>query len=148
MCFVHQYAHAPFLRLREGVEHRVRVEVIVIVTDHDVAPARQFLAQVIRTDRVLKGDLAQCAAVEPQNFERRASSGGQAVVEAACERARFTVASLVGMFASFLSRDQFEYAQRLIAAQGGECIESELTARVLGGQEKDLVELRGRPCFK
>ena len=70
-----------------------------------------------------------------------ASRAGQAVVEAARQRADVAVARLVGVLAGLVARHQFEHAQRQrrhAGADGAQRIQRQLPARAFGGQEEDL----------
>ena len=61
---VHQHADLPVVQYRQAVQHGAQVEIIVIVADDHVAPARQFGAQVVRAHVVGQGHRAQGFAVE------------------------------------------------------------------------------------
>jgi len=56
--FVHQHADAPLVGLRQSMEQGADVEVVVVIADDHIGPARHFLAEVIGADLMLQGDLA------------------------------------------------------------------------------------------
>jgi len=57
--FVDEHADTPRVRCRQTVQQRRAVEEVVVVADDHVAPARHFLAKVVRTDRMREGNLPQ-----------------------------------------------------------------------------------------
>ncbi|MNM59535.1 hypothetical protein D3C81_707900 [compost metagenome] len=146
---VDQHIDLPVVRQGHAVQHGAEVEIIVVVADHDIAPARQFHAQVIRADALLQGDGAHGFLVEYQTAgQRHLARQRQTVVKTLGQRTRFAVAGLVRMLAGAALSAQFQHAQgqqRGAILQDGAGVERHLAARNLGGQEKQFIQaMRGR----
>ena len=140
---VDQHADTPFVHQRQAVQQRGQVEPVVVVADHHIAPAHQFLRQVVRADLVRERDLAQRGLVEQRLRDRLGPRRCQPVVEAAGQRARVTVARLVRVLAGFLARHQLDHAQRQrrrVVADHLQRVECQRTPRRLRGQEEHLVD--------
>ena len=76
---VHQYRHPPLVDLGQAMEHGAEVEVVVVVAHRQVAPARQFLAQVV--DPVRQRHLAQPRLVQPARLHGGCAGRRQAFVK-------------------------------------------------------------------
>jgi hypothetical protein len=143
---VHQHGHAPAIHLREGKQQRAGVEPVVVVAHHHIGPARQLLRQVVGTDLVLQGHGTHALARQQAragSVHRRLARRGQAVVEAARQRAGLAVAGLVGVLAGLVARDEFQHAQRRLGqarAQALQCVQRQLAPGRLGGQIEHLVQ--------
>ncbi len=109
--FVHQHADTPVVVERQAVEQGADVEIVVVVADHGVRPARQLLAEVIGANLMGEGDLAQGRLIEHALLQCRCSGCRQTIIEAFRQRAGFTVAGLVRVLAGLVTRDQFEHTQ-------------------------------------
>ncbi len=147
---VHQHRDAPWVQRGEAVQQRAGVEIVVVVAHHDVAPAHQFLAQVVGADLVCQRNVTQRQLGQwcgRQRRHGRITRLRQTVVEAVRERARRTMALLVGVFAAFFACHQFQHAQRQrrhAGAYRSQRIERQAPARTFGGEEEHLVELLRR----
>ena len=146
---VDQHVDFPVVGQCHAVQHGAEVEIVIVVADDDVAPARQLHAQIIRTDTLLQGDGAHGFLIQNQAAgQRHFARQRQAVVKTLGQRARFAVAGLVRMLAGAGLGAQFEHAQRQqrrAIFQYGAGVERHLPARHLGGQEKQFIEaMRGR----
>ncbi|MNQ42036.1 hypothetical protein D3C85_557300 [compost metagenome] len=140
---VHQQGHAPFVEQGQAVQQAAQVEVVVVVADHHVGPAAQFLAQVIGADAMRQRGFAHAVLVQPLALQRGLARGRQAVVEALGQRAGVAVAGLVRVFAGLVAGDVFEHPQRhrgFLAAQGGQGVQRQAPAGGLGGEEEQAVQ--------
>ena len=140
---VHQHANAPVPCQRHAEQHRVQVEVVVVVTHHHVAPAHQLLRQVVGTNAVLERGAAQRRLVHRALRQRSAAGLWQAVVEALGQRARIAVARLVGVLAGLVSRHQFEHTQMKFGRavlDACQRMQRQTAARAFCGQKEQLVE--------
>ncbi len=68
--FVHQQRQPPVVGLGEAMQQGAVIEVVIDVADQHIAPARQFLAQIVGADLVLQRQLTQALAVQPATFDR------------------------------------------------------------------------------
>ncbi len=147
---VHQQADAPVVGQRQPVEEGAAIEVVVVVTDHHVRPACQLLAEVIGTDLMGKRHFAQGRLVEQGLPQRGGPRRGQAVVEAAGERAGFAMTGLVRVFAGLFARHQLQYPQSMVgvALQRLQRIQCQASTGRLGGEKEQLVQLLPRECLE
>src|ERR1700710_1525295 len=88
---IDEQADTPLVGDGPAEEHCASVEVVVEVADYDVAPAGQFLAQVVRANLVAKRDLTDGFLVEECDCHCLGACRWQAIVEPACQRAYGTV---------------------------------------------------------
>ena len=143
MRLVRQHCDLPLTGLRQRVQHGRGVVVIVVVTHHHVAPARQFLRQVIGADVVRRRDLAQRGGVHAAVRQRAGAGLRQAVVEASRQRAGLAMARLVRMLAELVARLQLQHPQAgrgRLRVQRVQRLQRQRAARPLGGQEEQLVQ--------
>jgi hypothetical protein len=145
---VDQHGHAPVGVAHGGVQEGAAVEVVVVVAHDGVGPVRHFLREEIGAHLVREGNVAQRLPVEPGDLRGLLARGGQAVVEAAGQRAGVAVAGAVGVLAHLLARREFQHAQpagALPLVEHAQRIERHRAARGLGGEEEELVDLLRRP---
>ncbi|MNP53757.1 hypothetical protein D3C76_1482570 [compost metagenome] len=110
MRFVHQHRHAPLVELGEAEQQGMRIEVVVVVGDQHVDPARHFLAQVVRANLMGQGHFAQVGTVEQRQGCGSLTRCRQAVVKAGGQWARFTMTGFVGVLTGFVAGDQLQCA--------------------------------------
>ncbi|CRR31682.1 hypothetical protein PAERUG_E15_London_28_01_14_08690 [Pseudomonas aeruginosa] len=140
---VHQYRHPPLVDLGQAMEHGAEIEVVVVVAHRQVAPARQFLAQVVGTDPVRQRHLAQPRLVQPARLHGGGAGRRQAFVEALGQGTGLAVAGLVRVLAGLVPRHQFQHPHRQSAGlpfQATQGMQREGPARGLGGQEEQPVQ--------
>ena len=145
--FVDQQRQPPVERLPQRPQRAVGVERMVDVADQHIAPAQQFLAQVVRADAVAQRDRPLRRRVEPAGADRVGAGRRQPVVEAARQRARVAVAGLVRVFAGLVLGDDRQHAQRTARGgrpQSGQRSHRAGAAGALAGQVGDLVDARRR----
>ena len=94
------------------MEHGAEIEVVVVVAHRQVAPARQFLAQVVGTDPVRQRHLAQPRLVQPARLHGGGAGRRQAFVEALGQGTGLAVAGLVRVLAGLVPRHQFQHPHR------------------------------------
>ncbi|MNZ72393.1 hypothetical protein D3C78_907720 [compost metagenome] len=143
MGLVHQHRHTPLVGAGQAVEQGTAVEVVVVVADHQVAPARHFLGQVVGAELMGQGHVAQRLAIQPTTLRRSLAGCRQAVVEALGEGAGVTMAGVLRVLAGLVAGHQLQHSQ----GGGGylpEGIEGELAARCLRREEEDLVQTLAR----
>ena len=87
MGLVHQYRSTPLVGLGQAEEQGVGIEIVVVVGNQYIDPARHFLPQVIRAHLVGQCHCAQAAAVEQGLGSGGFTCGGEPVVEARRQRA-------------------------------------------------------------
>ena len=152
--FVDQHRDAPIIGHGQRMQQRAAVEVVVVVTHHQVAPASHFLAEVVRADLVRQRHVAQRGLRQRAGVgarHGRAARCRQPVVEAARQRARIAVADLVGVLARLVARCQVEHSQaqrRSTAAQRLHRLQRQAAPRALGRQVVDLVDLLAGAGFQ
>ena len=112
MSFVDLHADAPPIREGPAVEHRVEVKVIVVVAHDHIAPAGEFLAQVVRTYGMLQRKRAHATLIEKVNRHRLRARRRQTIIETARERTARSVAGIVRVLAGLLARHELQNPQR------------------------------------
>ncbi|CAM5580699.1 hypothetical protein SSTU70S_03029 [Stutzerimonas stutzeri] len=110
MRFVHQHADAPLIGQRQPVEQGADIEVVVVVADHHISPARHLLAEVVRADIMGQRHLAQRRLIQLRVRQRGLARRWQPVIEAACQRTGLAVTGLVRVFAGLVAGDQLQHA--------------------------------------
>ena len=110
---VDQRRQLPVQGLEEAPELPVAVEQVVHIAHQHVGPAHEFLPEVVGADLVTQGHLALRRGIEPAPADRLLACEGEPVVEPSGQRARVTVAGLVGVHARLVLRRHGQNAQRL-----------------------------------
>ena len=145
---VHQHAHLPAVRHRQCIQHGGAVVEVVVVGHRHIAPVRHLLREVIGADAVRQCRGAHGGAIPQAGVLRQGlARGRQPVVKALCQRAGFTVAGLVGVFANLVAGQYVQHAQgwdlfgrSQLVVHTFQRVERECVARALGGQEEQFVQ--------
>ena len=145
---VDKHPGLPLPLLRQRMQHRRAVVVVVVVGHHHVAPAHQFLREVVGADLVRQGQGAQGGSIPRRGqFQGGGPCGRQPVVEAPGQRAGLAVAGLVGVLTGFVAGLHVEHPQRVgcilcgqLLVHGGQRLQGEAVAGALGRQVKELVQ--------
>ncbi|MNQ89976.1 hypothetical protein D3C85_1053010 [compost metagenome] len=151
MGFVDQHRDLPVIGPGQTEQQGAEIEVVVVVGNHYIGPSRHFLAQVIGTDIVCQGNLAQGALVQQTQLTGRLPCGGQAIVEPPGQWAGLAVAGFVRMFAGLVPGNHFQHPQRWRIGAGQQHlrgVQGQLASRGFRCQEEHFVQLLRCQCLE
>lgn len=144
---VGQHRDFPLIELGETEQQRAEIEVIVVVGDDHVHPTGHFLAQVIRANRMFRGDFTHGRLIKQIDAAGSFTGGRQTVIEALRQRAGFAVTGFVRVFTSLVPGNHFQHAQRQIRRlieQHLTGVQREFAAGGFSGEEEHFVQLLRR----